>query len=218
MTEPIHFVVVLDLDGGTLAVKNLSSDRQQPPQPIGHALPLELRVEADPTDADNRALILAPKLAPEDTAPPFEPWRARGREVLAVATRITDQALGTQDDTRYLVTLKNVSGHFAAVDICVGARVDPRCGDIATKPLPDGNLILEVRPAAQELRCLRPGDEDVLTFVINTRGPAPGVYPIQIDVRYRLVYWERRDMRSISSHPLTITDRCPAKAKPPCDC
>ena len=217
MTQAIHFHLVLDLDAGTLEVENTTSDKSQTRQEVGKTLPVELRVEPDLADADNRAVILAGKLATEDKAPAFEPWRARGHEVLAVATEITDQALGTQDDTRYLVTIKNLSGHFAAVDICVGARIDPRCGRVATEPLPDGNMILEVRPTTQEIRCLRPGEEDVLTFMIYTRGPAPGVYPIQIDVRYRLVYWECRDMRSISSHPLTITDRCPAKARP-CDC
>lgn len=218
MTQAIHFHLVLDLEAGTLDVENTTSDKSQAPQAVAKALPIALRVEADPADADNRAVILAARPTTEENAPPFEPWRARGHEVLAVATRITDQALGTQDDTRYLVTIKNLSAHFAAVDICVGARVDPRCGEIATQVLPDGNRILEVRPATQEIRCLRPGDEDVLTFVINTRGPAPGVYPIQIDIRYRLVYWECRDMRSTSSHPLTVTDRCPVKARAPCDC
>lgn len=215
--RPVDLFISLDLHERALTVENRTAGGAPEEHAIGDALPLRLRLEPDHEDANNVVRVVVEGAAKGAPTPPFEPHRAQGSEVLATRAELSDVALGTQDDTRWIVTVANRSAHFAAEDIRVVPRLDPRCGQAVHLVLPDGNPIFEFSPPSQEIRCLAPGDERKLTFVVITRGPAPGTYAVLVELAYTLVYWERREMRGRSLHAIAVTDRCPPK-KPPCGC
>lgn len=214
--RPVDLLISLDLAERTLTHENRTVGGGPEVHSIGD-LPLRLRIEPDLDDANNVVRVVL-EGGPASVPPrPFEPPQAHGSEVLAPRSELSDLALGTQDDSRWIVTVVNRSAHFAAENIRVVPRLDPRCGAVASFVLPDGNPLFEFSPTSQDIKCLAPGDERKLTFLVVTRGPAPGTYAVLVELAYTLVYWERREMRASSLHTIAVTERCPPK-KPPCAC
>lgn len=215
-TRPIDLLLTLDVERRTLDVDNRTAGTGPTPLTIGPELPLRLRIEADQADVNNAVRVVVEGDV-EAAAQPYEPPRPHGGDVLVLTAAITDAALGTQDDTRWQLTVVNRSQHFAAERIRVAPRLDPRCGAGARMILPDGNPIFEIVPCEQEIRCLAPGQQHELTFVVITRGPAAGTYGILVELAYTLYYWERRAMQGVSLHAIEVSDRCPT-SKSRCDC
>jgi len=138
------------------------------------------------------------RITPQASGSAFNPNVANGRSVLQFSASITDRRLTTWDDTHYVVKLKNVSEYYIAEDIRV------RLALITVPRLADGNETLSLTPDEQHVRCIDPGAEHEVTFVVISRGVRSGEYPIHIHLAYRLVYWDGRETSTTYSQVLSV--------------
>lgn len=138
------------------------------------------------------------RITPQAPGGAFNPNVTTGRSVLQFSASMADQRLTTWDDSRYVVNLKNVSEYYIAEDIRV------RLALISAPRLPDGNEGLEIIPNEQHVRCIDPGAEHELTFVVIARGIRPGQYPVRLQLAYRIVYWDGRETSTTYSQMLSV--------------
>ncbi len=194
MTQAFKLIVDCDAPAPRITVESISAPGTPPAT-------LELPRDAGPP----YRLEVAPAASAPDTwlirvAEPFDPEVTRDSNVLHVGASLSDHRFGTQDDTKYILHLTNKSRYYLAEDIQVRAR-------IATDELPrlpDGNLALSLTPGEQHLPCIDPGQTRDLAFVAVARGPKPGLYTVEVELAYRLVYWDGRRARDASRHVLPV--------------
>ncbi|KYG03842.1 hypothetical protein BE21_49840 [Sorangium cellulosum] len=95
----------------------------------------------------------------------------------------------SQDTAALEVTLLNDSGqhlkHVHLTNIRLASVADDNCpGPVADKKLPDGNLLFEIVPGDLYYGHLAPRVNRTKHLALVTRGVAPGMYYVQMDVHY----------------------------------
>lgn len=169
--------------------------------------PAELPYYLAVDHADDAHAALTVRLASHPDKP-FDPDVTRDCDVLTVEVSLSDQTFGTQDDTRYILTLRNRSQYYIAEAIHVTVAFADSAQGLIT--LPDGNASLSIIPSEQHVACIDPGEEKQLVFVAIARGPKPGLYPVDITVAYRLIYWDGRRASATFRNDLPVLspDQC----------
>jgi hypothetical protein len=199
------FKLTIDRDASPPQIDVEDLTGQHPPVTLnpGAELPYYLAVD----HAEDAHAELAIRLASRDEQP-FDPDVTRDRDVLTVEAATSDQTFGTQDDTRYILTLRNKSQYYIAEDIHVTAAVASSAHDLIT--LPDGNAALIILPREQHVSCIDPGKDKQVVFMAIARGTQPGLYPVDVTVAYRLIYWDGRHAQATFRQELPVQgpDHC----------
>lgn len=194
MITTFRLTVDPDPRAPSITVENLSAEglpATQLPLLADAELPYHLAIDQSAGARD--ALVLGLR-------EPFDPQVTRDANILQIETSLSDCSFGTWDDTRYLLHVRNTSQYYLAEDIHIAVALDAS----HLQTLPDGNAPLSLTPGEQHIRCLDPGQTRELTFAAISRGPAPRLYPVEITVRYRLLYWDGRRARDVSRHLLPV--------------
>jgi hypothetical protein len=168
--------------------------------PNGAELPYRLLVDRAADAPAQLEIALAP------TAETFDP-NVTGACVLDIESSIEDRAFGTWDDTKYTLQLTNRSTFYVVEDlhIEIASILDAESGSTTSiAKLPDGNMSLAVTPVRQHIACIGPGDTKQLVFVAIARGQKPGLYVLQVQACYRLLYWDGRQALSTTMLGLPV--------------
>ncbi|MCG8417533.1 MAG: hypothetical protein MJE77_06260 [Proteobacteria bacterium] len=129
-----------------------------------------------------------------DIEPPggavFDPSTAANCRVLEISTEMTDHDFGTDDDTEYVITVKNASNYYLALNIEVCITLAPEV--LQDNTMPDGNCLIELIPNEQIIECLKPQSTKALHYRAITRGVKADCYEIDVKLNYDVVYWDGR--------------------------
>lgn len=160
-----------------------------------------------------------------DPGPCCDPCGGADDQILAVRGYVAEYELDTYDDARYILQITNTSRRFAAEQISVQVRISgPTDPDLT---LPDDNILISMVPPEQLIRCIDPGAQKDLAFLIVTRGARHGRYIIHVTLTYQLVLTDRpvSEQRARVELPVGIhdgddeppssDDPCCSKKKPP---
>lgn len=200
MSNPAYrFELTLDTDPQTPTLKVLDvTDPTTTPSYGPMALPLggpPYSLVLGPAADASAALTIRPAASDSDGLV-FDPAVTSGRSVLSLRSFITDLRFNSRDDTHYVLRLSNESKYYLAEDIRITASLtepDPKNPILL---LPDGNAALELVPNEQHLSCVEPGHERDVVFAVISRGVRPDLYPIEIAMAYRIVYWDGHETRT----------------------
>jgi hypothetical protein len=137
---------------------------------------------------------------------PFDPSLAGDDGVLSIDWQLSDQRLSTQDTTQLTVTLRNNASYYEAEALQTKLRIlTPDGRDAGIRP--DGSPLLALSPTVQTVARIAPKSEHVLEYFIATRGPQAGVYAIEVEVAYHLVYVYRevcRHTKAMARLPIRV--------------
>jgi hypothetical protein len=178
-----------------ITVEDLSTTGLPPAElqlPLGTELPYRLAV-------DHAASARGTLVVKVDE--PFDPDVTRDSNVLHVEASLTDHRFDTRDDTKYVLHVSNRSRYYLAEDIQVRVRIDDPTAELV---LDDGNLALSLMPCEQHIQCIDPGQTRDLTFIAIARSPKPGLYTVEVNLAYRIVYWDGRRAHDTTRHLLPV--------------
>lgn len=135
--------------------------------------------------------------------PDFEPMYATNDNVIAVQHALRDDEFDTQDDTCYVVRLTNQSSAYVVRDLLV--RPVLQLPPEALLPVRgDGQELFSIVPDEQKIARLAPTDHCDVAFMLFTRGIKQGVYVVDLQIDYRLVYHEERSASTTRRLPIAV--------------